>query len=229
MEFEEFVLAASTADLAAEPAAREHADAVEFRLDLADGGLPSLSSYSGELPLIATNRVAWEGGEAADEQARIEVLERAVEQPAVEAVDVELAAVRAGDCSGLLEHARDHDVAVIASLHDFDRTPDRETLESLLSTAAEVGDVGKLAVTAETRADVLALLSATQTVTARGGRVAAVAMGAVGRHSRAVAPLYGSRVGYAPVDPADATAPGQYDLATLRRLVTELRGGPAGG
>jgi 3-dehydroquinate dehydratase-1 len=48
-------------------------------------------------------------------------------------------------------------------------------------------------------------------------------MGAAGRHSRAVAPLYGSRIGYAPVDPADATAPGQYDLATLRSLVTQLR------
>ena len=43
------------------------------------------------------------------------------------------------------------------------------------------------------------------------------------RHSRAVAPLYGSRIGYAPVDPAEATAPGQYDLATLSELVGSLR------
>jgi 3-dehydroquinate dehydratase-1 len=49
-----------------------------------------------------------------------------------------------------------------------------------------------------------------------------MSMGEVGRHSRAVAPVYGSKIGYAPVDPADATAPGQYDLATLRRLVTTL-------
>jgi len=227
MEFEEFVLAASTADLTVEPAAREHADAVEFRLDLAGDGRSQLSSYDGTLPLIVTNRVAWEGGGAADEPARLDALARAVEHPAVGAVDVELAAVRSGGCSELLEHARDHGVAVIVSVHDFEGTPDRETLESLLAEAAAVGDVGKLAVTAETRGDVLALLSATHAVTARGGQVATMAMGEAGRHSRAVAPLYGSRIGYAPVDPADATAPGQYDLATLRRLVAALQGAEA--
>jgi 3-dehydroquinate dehydratase-1 len=223
MEFDEFVLAASTADLSEEPRAREHADAVEFRLDLAADALSGLDAYDGELPLIVTNRVAWEGGEAADEPARTEALERAAEHPAVGAVDVELVAVCSGAASGLVEHARAHDTAVIVSLHDFERTPDRETVESLLSKAAELGDVGKLAVTAETPEDVLALLAATQSVTVDGGRVATTAMGSVGRHSRAVAPLYGSRIGYAPVDPADATAPGQYDLATLRRLVTELQ------
>ena len=54
--------------------------------------------------------------------------------------------------------------------------------------------------------------------------VATMAMGEPGRHSRAVAPLYGSKIGYAPVHPADATAPGQYDLATLRQLVEQLDG-----
>jgi 3-dehydroquinate dehydratase-1 len=49
-------------------------------------------------------------------------------------------------------------------------------------------------------------------------------MGEAGRHTRAVAPVYGSRLGYAPVDPADATAPGQYDLATLAELVDALGG-----
>ena len=223
MGFEEFVLAAVTADLSVEPAAREHADAVEFRLDLADDGRARLDAYDGDLPLLVTNRVEWEGGEAADEPARIEALERAVEHPAVEAVDIELAAVRTGDCADLLEHARTHDVAVVVSVHDFEETPERGTLSALLTEAAELGDVGKLAVTAETRGDVLALLSATHEATAAGECVATMAMGEAGRHSRAVAPLYGSRIGYAPVDPGDATAPGQYDLATLRRLIDQLQ------
>ena len=222
MGFEEFVLAAVTADLSVEPAAREHADAVEFRLDLADDGRARLDAYDGDLPLLVTNRVEWEGGEAADEPARIEALERAVEHPAVEAVDVELAAVRTGDYA-LLDHAREHDVAVVVSVHDFEETPERGTLSALLTEAAELGDVGKLAVTAETRGDVLALLSATHEATAAGERVATMAMGEAGRHSRAVAPLYGSRIGYAPIDPGDATAPGQYDLATLRRLIDQLQ------
>jgi 3-dehydroquinate dehydratase-1 len=49
-----------------------------------------------------------------------------------------------------------------------------------------------------------------------------MAMGASGSHTRAVAPVYGSKIGYAPIDPDRATAPGQYDLGTLRRLVDRL-------
>jgi 3-dehydroquinate dehydratase-1 len=91
-----------------------------------------------------------------------------------------------------------------------------------LERACAYGDVGKIATTAHSTDDVLAMLGATRERTAAGDRVATMCMGEAGRHSRAVAPLYGSRIGYAPVDPSEATAPGQYDLATLRRLVDEL-------
>jgi 3-dehydroquinate dehydratase-1 len=222
MDFDEFVLAAVTADLAVEPQAREHADAVEFRLDLADDPLAKLDSYDGDLPLIATNRVEWEGGEAPEEPDRIDTLEQAVEQESVAAVDIEFAALRTGGCAGLLDHARAHDAAVIVSMHDFERTPDREAMHSMLTGAAAHGDVAKLAVTASSRGDVLALLNATHDATADGYSVATMAMGEAGRHSRAVAPLYGSRIGYAPVSETEATAPGQYDLATLRHLVEQL-------
>jgi len=80
-----------------------------------------------------------------------------------------------------------------------------------------------MATTAHASNDVLAMLEATQELTAAGEAVATMCMGEAGRHSRAVTPLYGSRIGYAPVDPAAATAPGQYDLATLRSLVEQLR------
>jgi len=223
MDFEQFVLAASTATLSDETAAREHADAVEFRLDLASDGLEALRSYDGQLPVIATNRVEWEGGEAADTADRIERLRAAVEVPAVEAVDVELEAV--DDCAPVIETAREEDVAVIVSSHDFETTPPKARLERSLDRACEHGDVGKLAVTAGSVDDVLALLAATRSRTADGKTVATMAMGEAGRHSRAVAPLYGSRIGYAPVDPAEATAPGQYSLERLRRLVSQLNSG----
>ncbi len=228
MNFESFVLAAATADLTDEPAAREHADAVELRMDLATDPLAQLEAYDGELPLLVTNRVEWEGGEAADGPERLDALAAALEHPDVEAVDVELAAVRDGDAGRVVASARDRGVSVVVSVHDFEGTPDRDRMESLLATAAEKGDVGKLAVTAETPGDVLALLDATWSVTADGSRVATMAMGEAGRHSRAVAPLYGSRIGYAPVDPADATAPGQFDLARLAELVERLDSGPPG-
>lgn len=222
MDFDAFRLAASTADLSEEPAARDHADLVEYRMDLAADPLSALDDYDGKLPLLCTNRAAWEGGEAGDE-SRLETLERAADHPSVAAVDVELASIEDG-AQPTLDSVHDSGALVVASAHDFEGTPEGDELAATLARAAAAGDVGKLAVTAETRGDVLRLLTATHAMTAEGATVATMAMGEVGRHSRAVAPLYGSRIGYAPVDPDEATAPGQYDLRTLDELVEQLGG-----
>ncbi|MEF8808686.1 type I 3-dehydroquinate dehydratase [Natronomonas sp.] len=221
LTFDAFRLAAATADLSEEPAAREHADCVEFRMDLAADPLDSLADYDGELPLLVTNRADWEGGEAGDE-GRLDALEQAIEHEAVAAVDIELAALEDGDGLDLVEAADERDVSVVVSTHDFETTPSKGQLQSLLTRAGTYGDVAKLAVTAENRSDALALLGATHEMTQRGERVATMAMGEAGSHTRAVAPVYGSKIGYAPVDPEKATAPGQYDLETLRRLVEDL-------
>lgn len=230
LDFDSFVLAAATNDLAAEPAAREDGDAVEFRLDLAADPLDQLAAYDGELPLIVTNRAAWEGGEADDEPRRLDRLESALDHEAVAAVDIECGAldgsIEAADTDrarDLRETARDAGISVIASVHDFESTPDVDGLVELLQTASDEGDIGKLAVTATDRSDALAVLSATHRAVAAGWTVATMAMGEAGQHTRAVAPVYGSKIGYAPVDPEGATAPGQYDLRTLRRLVDDLR------
>jgi len=223
LSFEEFVLAAATGDPAEEPAAREHADCVEFRMDLADGDpLDALAAYDGELPLLVTDRPEWEGGEAADE-GRIADLVAAVEHGAVAAVDIELHEVAGGGGLDVVEAARASGAKVVVSVHDFEETPPRSELRRLIERASEHGDVAKLAVTAESPDDTLALLAVTRAHASAGRAVATMAMGEVGRHTRVVAPLYGSRIGYAPVDPGRATAPGQYDLATLSRLVDELR------
>ncbi|SIR96147.1 type I 3-dehydroquinate dehydratase [Natronorubrum thiooxidans] len=226
MDFDSFVLAASTADLTDEPTAREHADAIEYRMDLADEPLAALEAYDdgdGELPILATNRAAWEGGEwSGNDERRLAVLAEATAIDAVEAIDIELEAILAGDADELLETARERDVAVVASAHDFEGTPTRGELVSTLTEAHKYADVAKMAVTAESHKDTLAVLAATEQLTAHGDPVATMAMGELGSHTRAVAPVYGSKIGYAPVDPENATAPGQYDLETLSKLVSEL-------
>nr|WP_049939816.1 type I 3-dehydroquinate dehydratase [Natronomonas pharaonis] len=222
MPFETFTLAAATADLGDEPAAREHADCVEFRMDLAAEPRSALGSYDGELPLLVTNRPTWEGGEA-DDEGRLPALEAAVEHDAVGAVDIELAALEDNAAArSLADHAHGNDASVVVSTHDFEATPARSTLVDLLERAGTYGDVAKLAVTATDRSDALDVLAATHEATQKGTTVATMAMGEAGSHTRAVAPVYGSQIGYAPVDPAEATAPGQYDLATLRELVSSL-------
>jgi 3-dehydroquinate dehydratase-1 len=222
MKFDEFVLAASTADLADESAVRDRADALEFRMDLASDPLSALSEYDGTLPVVATNRTEQEGGNAPLGGERIRTLRRALEHPAVAAVDVELAAIRSGPGREILEAS--DGAATIVSVHDFDETPSRQRMRELLEAACDHGTVGKLSVTATAAGDVLDVLSVTHELTLEGRTVATMAMGEVGRHSRAVAPLYGSWIGYAPADEGEATAPGQYDLATLSELIDALAG-----
>ena len=225
--FDSFTLVAATDDLDDEPAARGVADLVEFRMDMADAPLTQLTAYDGELPLLVTNRPEWEGGETAGGLTRLEALEAAVGYDHVAAVDLELAALRGGGERGraaasVAAEAERLAVDLVVSVHDFSGTPSERAMASLLSAAARLGDVGKLAVTAESRNDALALLSATNAADATAERVATMAMGEAGRHTRAVAPLYGSRIGYAPVRAENATAPGQYDLETLAGLVDDL-------
>ncbi|WP_267163172.1 type I 3-dehydroquinate dehydratase [Halovenus salina] len=223
MNFESFVLAASTASLDDSEAATRYADALELRLDLGDEAVGALDTDC-SLPVLVTNRLDSEGGDAPQGNARLETLCRAIEQPAVEAVDIELAAVRDGRGSRVVEHAREHGVTVVVSTHDFEETPERTRLLEILRDASEVGDIAKLAVTATDRGDALDLLGATHEATQAGLRVATMAMGEPGRHTRVVAPLYGSRLGYAPLSAERATAPGQYDLETVRRLYESLKG-----
>jgi 3-dehydroquinate dehydratase-1 len=228
LSFESFTLEAPTDDLNDEPAAREHADCMEFRMDLAAEPLDSLASYDGELPLLVTNRPEWEGGNATASGDRLDDLEAALECDAVGAVDIELAALASGGrgdterTRSLLNRASEAGIAVVVSAHDFESTPPERAMIDRLERALEFGDVGKLAVTAADRADALAVLSVTRELSDAGAAVATMAMGTPGKHTRAVAPVYGSKIGYAPVDPAAATAPGQYDLETLRGLVDEL-------
>lgn len=223
MEFESFVLAAVTSDITEAPRAHEDADALEFRMDLtAEDPLAALNAYTGPLPIIATNRLQSEGGNAPAGDSRIETLCAATEHDAVTAVDIELASVKDGDGHRVVEHARAHEVAVIVSAHDFDTTPSTTAMRRILTDATGIGDVGKLSTTATTTRHALDLLTVTLERTEAGDHIATMAMGELGQHTRAVAPVYGSRIGYAPLTAATATAPGQYDLATLRSLIDAL-------
>ncbi len=228
LSFDCFTLAASTADLAEEPIARAGADCLEFRMDLANDPLAALEGYDGELPILVTNRAEWEGGDAA--AGRLDALEATLDQDAVGAIDIELAALETdgpGDTERartLVDAASRAGVSVVVSTHDYEGTPAKSELSTRLRRASEHGDVGKIAVTATDRSDALSVLSVTHELTEAGVPVATMAMGEAGSHTRAVAPVYGSKIGYAPVDPERATAPGQYDLATLRELVDRLSG-----
>lgn len=215
-----FLLAATTSELRREPEVREVADLVEFRMDKATDPIAQLESYDGNLPIVATNRPRWEGGEAPD-AGRLDRLVEAAGFEAVELVDVELETVRGEDSP--VSALRENGVEVICSHHDFEETPSTERLTELIEACSRFGDVAKVATFAVDRGDALRLLSSLYETTEQGHRVAALAMGADGSLSRVLAPFYGSALGYAPLQSDDEEyAPGQLPIHTLASLVGSL-------
>ena len=219
-----FQLVAASATPTVTPSVDALADLLELRLDGCGDPAGALEAVTSALPVIVTNRPTWEGGafEGSEEQ-RLALLETALHHEQVVAVDIEVATLETAAGAALAEQAREQEVWVIASVPDFASTPPRSVCEQRLHAATQLGDVGKLAVTATSPADAARLLSTTATVAGWGRPVATMAMGDVGAHTRAVAPVYGSVLGYAPADPDAPTAPGQLSLATLATVVSDLR------
>lgn len=220
MTIDEFALAATTDDLTREPKARDVADLIEFRMDSAEDPLEQLSEYDGELPILATNRSRWFGGHAT-ERGRLDQLMVAAEFDFVEKVDIELEIARG--MPWVLEEFRDQGVELVISFHEFEETPDQETLDAIIEECAEYGDVAKVATYAEDRADCLRILSAIDTARKNGIRAAGIAMGELGSHTRVIGPLYGSVLGYAPLESdVNEYAPGQIPLHRIDSLVTMI-------
>jgi 3-dehydroquinate dehydratase-1 len=221
MTVDDFALAATTNDLTREADARGVADLVEFRMDRADAPLEQLEAYDGELPIVATNRNQWFGGNASD-TGRLDTLFAASRFESVAYVDLELETVRAkewlpGEFSG-------NGVRLIVSHHDFETTPDRVVLTEIIDQCADYGDIAKVATFPEDLSDTLTLLGALQEATDAGIDAAGIAMGELGSHTRVVGHIYGSKLGYAPLADDDSDyAPGQLPLRTLAALVESTR------
>jgi 3-dehydroquinate dehydratase-1 len=118
-------------------------------------------------------------------------------------------------------------VGLIASFHDFQRTPSADEIFARLEAAGRAGaDVAKAAVMAESPEDVLTLLSAT----VRGRRelglpLITMSMGPYGSLTRLFGWAFGSAVSFAVG--AASSAPGQLPIEALRRvneILTEALG-----
>lgn len=175
------------------------------------------------IPLIFTRRSKHEGGEGtalSDEQA-IRLYEAVCAGNCAEFVDYELgngvanvARVRAA--------ARAHGVALIASYHDFDATPDCAMLARKFAQAAREGaDVAKVAVMPKDARDVLTLLDATwQAHRTLDIPVISMAMGPLGALSRIAGFMFGSALTFGVG--AGSSAPGQLAIDELRTAVAIL-------
>lgn len=182
-------------------AAAAGADVVELRLDLLDAGEawePLLDASP--LPVIVTNRAAWEGGRCTLPEAdRLASLARAAASGAA-FVDVELAAAAAY-------------VAAHGAHHNFERALSHDEAAKVYADAVAAGaDVVKVAMAATSAADVgvvFDLLSAARVPTI------ALSMGERGVITRILTPKYGGFLTFTSVAAGAESAPGQLDTATL--------------
>lgn len=116
----------------------------------------------GEIPLLFTFRTAKEGGEKAiDHETYLALNKTMIGSGFIDLVDVE---IFTGDTlvASLIEEAHRCGIAVVASNHDFHKTPSEEEITKRLIKMKDMGaDIPKIAVMPTCKKDVLTLLAAT--------------------------------------------------------------------
>ena len=202
-----------------------HLDLVEWRVDWFEGAfdfakvediLKNLRTALGDVPLLFTFRTSKEGGEKSIDAADYAQLNiRAARTGLVDMVDVE---VFTGDdiVKEIIAGAHAAGVKVIASNHDFGKTPDKDDIVRRLRKMQDLGaDIPKIAVMPKSRKDVLVLLSATEEMAANYADrpIITMSMAGTGLISRLSGEIFGSSCTFGAV--GKTSAPGQMNAADL--------------
>lgn len=178
----------------------------------------------GELPLLVTFRTKEEGGEQSISAAAYEAFLRTVlESGQADLIDVELFRGEAL-LHAICEEAKARNVKVIASSHDFEKTPAKEEMMARLTRMQDCGaDLLKLAVMPRTADDVLTLLAATLEMNRIYARqpVVTMSMGSLGAVSRLSGEVFGSAMTFGSA--GVASAPGQVSVPELKAALRVLR------
>ena len=189
--------------------------------------LREMRTILGEIPLLFTFRTQPEGGEKQIEINKYEDLNRFVtETGCVDLIDVELSAGEE-TVRSLVAAAHACNVRVIASSHDFAKTPEKEEMIRRLIRMQELGaDILKIAVMPESPADVLTLLSSTEEMHRLYARrpLITMSMSQEGLVSRLSGEVFGSALTFGAA--GKTSAPGQVDAGRLREVLELLHGNP---
>ncbi len=194
------------------------ADVIELRIDRMPGvDLKRLLAARCN-PVIVTNRSRQEGGGFnGTEEERVELLKEAVRLGA-DYVDIE-AATDPALKKGLKETLVGRSAQLIVSWHDFSGTPPAKFLKAKLSACMADGPaIVKIVTHATMTADCLRLLELIPYARQRGQAIIAFCMGKPGKISRIMAPLLGSVISYASLEPEEASAPGQLTIHQMREI-----------
>lgn len=214
---------------AAENIKSTKADVVEWRVDWyedifdftkTEATMQALREVLGEMPILFTFRTSKEGGKKAIEtEAYVELNQNAAKTGLVDLVDVE---AFTGDdvVKAVVETAHANGVKVIASNHDFHKTPAKEEIVSRLRKMQELGaDIPKIAVMPQNKKDVLTLLAATEEMVSEYADrpIITMSMSGTGVISRLCGEVFGSALTFGAV--GKVSAPGQMGIEDLTTVL----------
>ena len=214
---------------AAETIKSTKADVVEWRVDWyedifdfakTEETVKALREVLGETPILFTFRTSKEGGEKSIEtETYVELNQNAAKTGLVDLVDVE--AFTGDDAvKAVVETAHANGVKVIASNHDFHKTPAKDEIVSRLRKMQELGaDIPKIAVMPQNKKDVLTLLSATEEMASEYADrpIITMPMSGTGVISRLCGEVFGSALTFGAV--GKVSAPGQMGIEDLTTVL----------
>ena len=204
-------------------------DVVEWRVDWFEGVfefdkvedvLKDLREALGETPILFTFRTSKEGGEKAIEAEPYKELNIAAAKTGyVDLVDVE---AFTGDeiVKEIVAAAHECGVKVVASNHDFDKTPEKDEIVRRLCKMQELGaDIPKIAVMPTCKQDVITLLSATLEMSEKYADrpIITMSMAGTGVVSRLTGETFGSALTFGAA--SKASAPGQVGVHELKQVL----------
>lgn len=207
-------------------------DVVEWRVDWFEGSddlekvkdvLKDLREVLNDTPILMTFRTKDEGGEkpiSAEDYIALNV--EAAKTGLVDLVDVQ---IFSGDetVRQIIDGAHEAGVKVVASNHDFDKTPSKSDIVYRLRKMQEMGaDIPKIAVMPRSRKDVLTLLEATEEMASdfADRPIITMSMGPLGVISRLCGEVFGSSMTFGAAK--KASAPGQMGVIELDTVLENL-------
>ena len=204
-------------------------DVVEWRVDWFDDVFVTekvletakeLQEILKDIPVLLTFRTSKEGGEkeiSVSDYAALNIA--AAESGYVDLIDVE---AFTGDdvVKTIIDAAHEAGVKVIASNHDFFKTPEKEEIIRCLRMMQDFGaDIPKMAVMPTCKQDVLTLLSATLEMSEKYADrpIITMSMAGTGVVSRLTGETFGSALTFGAA--SKASAPGQIGVNELKQVL----------
>ena len=191
-----------------------------FEMDTLMQTLSQVREALGDMPLLFTFRTKKEGGEKEISPEQYAQLNKAVaENGYVDLVDVE---AFTGDeiVTSIISHAHANGVKVIASNHDFAKTPEKDEIVRRLRKMQTLGaDIPKIALMPTCKKDVLTLLEATLEMSEQYADrpIITMSMAGTGVVSRLTGETFGSALTFGAA--SKASAPGQIGVHELKQVL----------